>query len=74
MPPGPRPKLANDESRLLSQRNVAPIVAAVDGSAASRTAIGQAVPLAVELSAPIALVYVRRGPAVSSARRSTSGG
>lgn len=59
----PRPKLANDESRLLSQPNVAPIVAAVDGSAASRAAIGEAVRLAVELSAPIAFVYVRRGPA-----------
>jgi nucleotide-binding universal stress UspA family protein len=56
----PRPK---DESRLLSERNVAPIVAAVDGSAASRAAIGEAVRLAVELSAPIVFVYVRRGPA-----------
>jgi nucleotide-binding universal stress UspA family protein len=53
----PRPKLARDESR------VAPIVAAVDGSAASRAAIDEAVRLAVELSAPIVFVYVRRGPA-----------
>lgn len=59
-----RPKLAKDESRLLcSERNVAPIVAAVDGSAASRAAIGEAVRLAVELSAPIVFVYVRRGTA-----------
>jgi nucleotide-binding universal stress UspA family protein len=55
--------LAKDESRLLSERNVTPIVAAVDGSAASRAAIGEAVRLAVELSAPIVFVYVRRGPA-----------
>ena len=60
----PHPKLARDESRLLpSERNVAPIVAAVDGSAASRAAIGEAIRLAVELSAPIVFVYVRRGPA-----------
>jgi nucleotide-binding universal stress UspA family protein len=59
----PRPKLAKDESGLLSERNVAPIVAAVDGSAASRAAIGEAVRLAVELSTPIVFVYVRRGPA-----------
>jgi nucleotide-binding universal stress UspA family protein len=59
----PRPTLATDESRLLSDRNVAPIVAAVEGSAASRAAIGEAVRLAIELSAPIVFVYVRRGPA-----------
>ena len=43
-------------------------MAAVDGSAASRAAIGEAVRLAAELSAPIVFVYVRRGPPVSSAR------
>ena len=59
----PHPKLVKDESRLLPERNVAPIVAAVDGSAASRAAVGEAVRLAVELSAPIVFVYVRRGPA-----------
>lgn len=59
----PRPKLAKDESPLLSERNVTPIVAAVDGSAASRAAIGEAIRLAGELSAPIVFVYVRRGPA-----------
>lgn len=41
----------------------APIVAAVDHSAASRTAIGEAVRLGRELDAPIVFVYVRRGPA-----------
>ena len=59
----PRPKLAKDESPLLSERNVTPIVAAVDGSAASRAAIGEAIRLAGELSAPIVFAYVRRGPA-----------
>ena len=59
----PRPKLAKDESPLLSERNVTPIVGAVDGSAASRAAIGEAIRLAGELSAPIVFVYVRRGPA-----------
>jgi nucleotide-binding universal stress UspA family protein len=39
-----------------------PIVAAVDGSSASRSAIEIAVKLAVELSAPLVFVYVRRGP------------
>jgi nucleotide-binding universal stress UspA family protein len=57
------PKLATGESAVLSERNVAPIMAAVDGSAASRAAIGEAVRLAVELSAPLVFVYVRRGPA-----------
>jgi nucleotide-binding universal stress UspA family protein len=56
------PKLAEGRTPLLSEQNVAPIVAAVDGSAASRLAIGEAVRLAVELSAPIVFVYVRRGP------------
>jgi nucleotide-binding universal stress UspA family protein len=59
----PHPKLAKDEPSLLPERNVAPIVAAVDGSAASGAAIGEAVRLAAELSAPIVFVYVRRGPA-----------
>jgi nucleotide-binding universal stress UspA family protein len=54
---------AKDDSRERSAQNVPPIVAAVDGSEASRAAIGEAVRLAGELSAPIAFVYVRRGPA-----------
>jgi nucleotide-binding universal stress UspA family protein len=41
---------------------VAPVVAAVDGSAGSSTAIGEAVRLARDLDAPLVFVYVRRGP------------
>ena len=41
----------------------APIVAAVDGSPASRAAIDTAIRLGRELGAPLAFVYVRRGPA-----------
>jgi nucleotide-binding universal stress UspA family protein len=52
----------NDDRRLAGQ-SVPPIVAAVDGSAASRAAIGEAVRLATELNAPIVFVSVRRGPA-----------
>lgn len=40
-----------------------PIVAAVDGSSASKAAIETAVKLAVELNAQLVFVYVRRGPA-----------
>ena len=54
---------ATNVSRERSAQNVPPIVAAVDGSAASRAAIGEAVRLAGELDAPVAFVYVRRGPA-----------
>ena len=56
------PTAADDDHRLAGQR-VAPIVAAVDGSEASRAAMVEAVPLAGELDAPIVFVYVRRGPA-----------
>jgi len=42
--------------------NTAPIVAAVDGSSASRGAIEIAVKLAAELEVPLVYVYVRRGP------------
>jgi nucleotide-binding universal stress UspA family protein len=41
----------------------APIVAAVDGSPASRAAIDTAIRLGRELGAPVVFVYVRRGPA-----------
>ncbi len=41
----------------------APIVAAVDDSAASCAAVAEAVRLGCELGAPIVFVYVRRGPA-----------
>jgi nucleotide-binding universal stress UspA family protein len=43
--------------------NAAPIIAAVDSSAASRVAIGEAVRLGVELDVPIVFVHVRRRPA-----------
>lgn len=39
-----------------------PIVAAVDGSAASRAAVREAVRLGLELDAQVVFVYVRRGP------------
>jgi nucleotide-binding universal stress UspA family protein len=54
---------AKNDSCERSQQDDPPIVAAVDGSGASRAPIGEAVRLAGELSAPIAFVYVRRGPA-----------
>lgn len=54
---------AKDDYRERSAQNVPPIIAAVDGSAASRAAIGEAVRLAGELDALVAFVYVRRGPA-----------
>lgn len=43
--------------------NVAPIVAAIDGSAASGAAVGEAVRLGLELDAPIVFVYIRSAPA-----------
>jgi nucleotide-binding universal stress UspA family protein len=46
-----------------SREHAAPIVAAVDASPASRTAVEEAVVLAAELDAPLVFVYVRRGPA-----------
>jgi nucleotide-binding universal stress UspA family protein len=54
---------AENDDRQPAERNVAPIVAAVDGSAASRAAIAEAVRLGAELEAPIVFVFVRRGPA-----------
>ena len=60
---GPHRMSAKDDSRERSAKNVPPIVAAVDGSEASRAAISEAVRLAGELDAPVAFVYVRRGPA-----------
>jgi nucleotide-binding universal stress UspA family protein len=59
----PRRMSATNESCEPVEQNVAPIVAAVDGSPASRAAVDEAVRLAVELAAPIVFVYVRRGPA-----------
>ena len=57
------PESRTHESGVPGAQNVPPIVAAVDGSAASRAATDEAVRLAVELTAPIVFVYVRRGPA-----------
>ena len=45
-----------------ARSTVAPIVAAVDGSAASRAAVETAVRLAAEMDAPLVFVYVRSGP------------
>jgi len=59
----PHRTAAENGYRELAEQNVSPIVAAVDGSAASRAAIGEAIRLAGELDAPIVFVYVRRGPA-----------
>jgi nucleotide-binding universal stress UspA family protein len=44
-------------------RPAAPIVAAIDTSAASRAAVDEAVSLAADLEAPLVFAYVRRGPA-----------
>ena len=55
-----------DARRLMATRaknRVAPIIAAIDGSPAGWNASDAAVRLAVELSAPLTFVYVRRGPA-----------
>jgi nucleotide-binding universal stress UspA family protein len=41
----------------------APIIAAVDDSAASAAAVDEAVSLAAELDVPLVFAYVRRGPA-----------
>jgi nucleotide-binding universal stress UspA family protein len=55
--PGPR------EVRLARTTAQAPIVAAVDRSAASAAAVDTAVRLAADMDAPVLFVYVRRGPA-----------
>jgi nucleotide-binding universal stress UspA family protein len=52
-----------DHRRLAARSTAAPIVAAVDGSAASRAAVETAVRLGAEMDAPLVFVYVRRGPA-----------
>ena len=51
-------------ARQLEARSAAaPIVAAVDGSAASKAAVETAVRLGAEMHAPLVFVYVRRGAA-----------
>ena len=52
-----------DQRQLAARNTGAPIVAAVDGSAASRAAVETAVRLGAEMHAPLVFVYVRRGPA-----------
>jgi nucleotide-binding universal stress UspA family protein len=54
---------ARAQLTLATERDrAAPIVAAVDGSSASREAIDAAVRLASELNAALTFVFVRRGP------------
>jgi nucleotide-binding universal stress UspA family protein len=52
-----------ETSSTVSSIDDAPIVAAVDGTAASRAAVDTAVRLGRELGAPLVFAYVRRGPA-----------
>ncbi|HEY7707617.1 MAG TPA: universal stress protein [Gaiellaceae bacterium] len=47
----------------IDARSAAPIIAAVDDSAASRAAVDDAIGLAADLDAPLVFVHVRRGPA-----------
>ncbi|HEU5489237.1 MAG TPA: universal stress protein [Gaiellaceae bacterium] len=54
---------ANDYRERAGNENGAPIVAAIDGSFASRAAVEAAVQLGAELNAPVVFVHVRRGPA-----------
>jgi nucleotide-binding universal stress UspA family protein len=56
-------KTTSETEARLAGKSAAPIVAAVDGTRASRAAVDEAVRLARELEAPIVFVYVRRGPA-----------
>jgi nucleotide-binding universal stress UspA family protein len=51
--------IRDSRSRL---RSTAPILAAIDGSSASREAVDAAVRLAVELNADLTFAYVRHGP------------
>jgi nucleotide-binding universal stress UspA family protein len=46
----------------MSVLTTAPIIAAIDASAATRAAVEEAVILAAELEAPLVFAYVRRGP------------
>ena len=60
------PALARTDQReqtLTPKTPAPPIVAAVDGSAASSAAVDTAVRLGAEMDAPVVFVYVRRGPA-----------
>ena len=57
------PAARRDVRELIAHLDVSPIVAAVDGTKASRGAVDEAVRLAKELDAPVVFVHVRRGPA-----------
>jgi nucleotide-binding universal stress UspA family protein len=60
------PALARTDQReqTLAPNTLAPpIIAAVDGSAASRAAVDTAIRLGAEMDAPLVFVYVRRRPA-----------
>ena len=57
------PAAANGYRERAGDWNGDPIVAAVDGSTASRAAVEAAVHLGADLNAPVVFVHVRRGPA-----------
>jgi nucleotide-binding universal stress UspA family protein len=57
------PATKRDVRELIADIEVAPIVAAVDGTEASRGAVEEAVRLGTELDSPVVFVHVRRGPA-----------
>ena len=56
------PPAARLVRELIADIGVAPIVAAVDGTAASAAAVDEAVRLAGELDAPVVFGPLRRGP------------
>ena len=56
------PAARRDVRELIAHLDVSPIVAAVDGTEASRGAVDEAVRLGGELDAPVVFVHVRRGP------------
>ncbi len=56
------PTPARADRRRLTPERAAPIVAAIDGSAASTRAVETAIRLAAEIEAPVVFVYVRRAP------------
>jgi nucleotide-binding universal stress UspA family protein len=61
-PPRARAPASADQRQPATLSTAAPIVAAVDGSAASRAAVETAVRLGAEMDAPVVFVHVRRGP------------
>ena len=61
-PPNSLPTAPRDIRELIGHIDVSPIVAAVDGTEASRVAVDEAVRLGKDLDAPVVFVHVRRGP------------